>query len=145
MVRDKQMPFVLPTKRPDLVIMVVGEEEIPDLFPLHIGSHTACPFPGQQLRHRGAVDAGFWVMIGNVAHLLPGQPLVISEVLLARKVSVAAIADKGRGIVPLVLLDNVLPSFGSGLEARALWMGEQGLTSIQQTWESTSWHTNGVL
>lgn len=100
------------TKGLHAVVIVVGEQEIPDLLPLNFGSHATCPFSAEEFRHRGAINTRLWVVVSDVAHLFFRQTLVVSEILFAWKVAVATITHEGRRIIALVLLHNMLPDDG---------------------------------
>lgn len=94
------------------MVLVIWEEYVPDLFPLDLGRRTTSPLAAQQLSRGWCVDAGFRIMVGDFADLVPRKALVVAQLLACRKVAVAAVADEARGVVPLVLLDNVLPICG---------------------------------
>ena len=100
------------------VVVVFREDNVPNLPPLHLGRRPAGPLAAQQLGGRRPVDARLRVVIRNVTHLLTRQPLVVMQLTASRKVAVAAAAHKGRGVVALVLLDNVLAQLGK--------LGEEG-------------------
>lgn len=51
-------------------------------------------------------------MVGDVAHLLLGLSLVLAQLFPGLEVPRAAIADKCRWVVALMLLHNMLPVLG---------------------------------
>lgn len=93
----------------DLVVLVVGKENVPNLLPLGLGGGATGPFARQELDGRGSVHARLRVVVHNVAHHLLGQPLVVAQLFARMEIAVASVADEGGRVVSLVLFDNVLP------------------------------------
>lgn len=91
------------------MIIIVREEDAPNLPPLHFGRGATRSFATEKLRSSRAIDTRLGVIVGNLAHQLPRQTLVISQFFARWEVPIASIADEGRGVIPLVLLHNVLP------------------------------------
>lgn len=85
-------------------------------------------------------------MIQDVAHFLFGQTLMVSKLFSCMKVTVASIANECRGIVSLMLFNNVLSIDACQRQSQMyietrVYFGV--FTSALQIWENKSWHRNG--
>lgn len=56
----------------NLIVVVVREENVPNLFPLHFRRSTTRTLPTEEFRRSAGIDATLSIMVGNVAHQLFG-------------------------------------------------------------------------
>lgn len=93
-------------------LVVIRKEEVPDLSPLHLGRRPARALPAEKLGRSRPVDPRLGVVVGNVAHELAREALVVAQGLARVKVAAAPVAGEGGGAGAAVLLDNVLAQLG---------------------------------
>lgn len=74
------------------MVIVIGEEDVPDFPPLNLWRCATCSLTTQQLSRSRSVNAILSVMIRKIAHQLLWLALVISQLLASQEVAVASIA-----------------------------------------------------
>ena len=76
------------------MVIIIREENVPNLSPLNLRRRTTCPLPTQQLGRRRPINAILSIVVSDIAHQLLWQALMVTKFFATRKVAGASIAHE---------------------------------------------------